>query len=426
MAFISETLQMRRLTESGVNIKTTYIVDGTLRYRSTDGTCQDDVHSGIRCRKEYFRQGKLLHTEKIFDSRMEYTYVSGMDEEAQHTCENCGFTGKVKEFVNGCPCCDAASNIDYADKELGSKHHYDLVLQSPVYRIITGVVDYIVSFLLCSLWIINTSRTFNGYDVGKIFIYSTILAMILYYFFYLCDAYAVLGPVRRYKEKQNRRQQEFWTATGIDKKRFYNNLNYEAGRRYYSRPDVIDYDIMDYTGLQEHVENGILCVDVELQVRLVYLRGGRITSAYQKDTFSLGHNDRVMTLDSGIHVIKYHKEEAEEGKNYADGKPDYADAFEDNLIFKWDSQIGKDNNSPYMQKVLTAPRKHLLVKKSDAETGFYYMGQFDIVESADSQKEDNNGKMKPIAKVTMKMHHPVREDLLRYLQSNISKENEAV
>lgn len=77
-------------------------------------------------------------------------------------------------------------------------------------------------------------------------------------------------------------------------------------------------------------------------------------------------------------------------------------------------------------KVLTAPRKHLLVKKSDAETGFYYMGQFDIVESADSQKEDNNGKMKPIAKVTMKMHHPVREDLLRYLQSNISKENEAV
>ena len=304
MAFISETLQMRRLTESGVNIKTTYIVDGTLKYRSTDGTCQDDVHSGIRCRKEYFRQGKLLHTEKIFDSRMEYTYVSGMDEEAQHTCENCGFTGKVKEFVNGCPCCDAASNIDYADKELGSKHHYDLVLQSPVYRIVTGVVDYIISFLLCSLWIINTSRTFNGYDVSKIFIYSTILAMILYYFFYLCDAYAVLGPVRRYKEKQNRRQQEFWTGTGIDKKRFYNNLNYEAGRRYYSRPNVIDYDIMDYTGLQEHVENGILCVDVELQVRLVYLRGGRITSAYQKDTFSLSHNDRVMTMDSGIHVIK--------------------------------------------------------------------------------------------------------------------------
>ena len=57
--------------------------------------------------------------------------------------------------------------------------------------------------------------------------------------------------------------------------------------------------------------------------------------------------------------ITYHKEEAEEGKNYADGKPDYADAFEDNLIFKWDSQIGKDNSSPYMQKVLTLSLIHI-------------------------------------------------------------------
>lgn len=124
--------------------------------------------------------------------------------------------------------------------------------------------------------------------------------------------------------------------------------------------------------------------------------------------------------------VTYHKEEAEEGKNYADGKPDYADAFEDNLIFKWDSQIGKDNDSPYMKKVLSAPRKHLLVKKSDAETNFYYMGQFDVIESVNSEKEDNKGKMKPIAKVKMKMHNPVREDLLRYLQSNISKENKTV
>lgn len=50
----------------------------------------------------------------------------------------------------------------------------------------------------------------------------------------------------------------------------------------------------------------------------------------------------------------------------------------------------------------------------------------DILKSVDSQKKDNSGKMKPIAKVTMKMHHPVCEDLLRYLQSNISKENKAV
>lgn len=113
--------------------------------------------------------------------------------------------------------------------------------------------------------------------------------------------------------------------------------------------------------------------------------------------------------------ITYHKEESRDEKNYVDGKPDYADAFEDNMTFKWDSKIGMDKDSAYMIDVITAPRKHLLVKKSDAESNFYYMGQFDIVEAKNATKEDNKGRMQPITKVTIRMHHPVREDLLRYL-----------
>lgn len=117
--------------------------------------------------------------------------------------------------------------------------------------------------------------------------------------------------------------------------------------------------------------------------------------------------------------ITYHKEESRDEKNYVDGKPDYADAFEDNMTFKWDSKIGMDKDSAYMIDVITASRKHLLVKKSDAESNFYYMGQFDIVEAKNATKEDNKGRMQPITKVTMRMHHPVREDLLKYLQSDI-------
>ena len=118
--------------------------------------------------------------------------------------------------------------------------------------------------------------------------------------------------------------------------------------------------------------------------------------------------------------ITYHKEESQDEKNYVDGKPDYADAFEDDLIFKWDSQIGKGLDSSYMKDVLETERKHLFVKKSDAETSFYYMGQFDVLEARNAKKEDNRGRMQPITKVTMKMHHAVREDLLRYLQSHIT------
>lgn len=132
-------------------------------------------------------------------------------------------------------------------------------------------------------------------------------------------------------------------------------------------------------------------------------------------------------IDDDVFIfVTYHKEQADDDKNYVDGKPDYADVFDDNMIFRWDSQIGKGVNSSYMQDVITAKRKHLLVKKSDAESNFYYMGQFEIVHVEEAQKENNKGKKEAISKVQVKMHHPVRDDLLRYLQSGITIEENAV
>ena len=138
-----------------------------------------------------------------------------------------------------------------------------------------------------------------------------------------------------------------------------------------------------------------------------------------KDLSSIMYGMKRIGTDVFI-FITYHKEESQDEKNYVDGKPDYADAFEDDLIFKWDSQIGKGLDSSYMKDVLETERKHLFVKKSDAETSFYYMGQFDVLEARNAKKEDNRGRMQPITKVTIKMHHAVREDLLRYLQSHIT------
>lgn len=123
--------------------------------------------------------------------------------------------------------------------------------------------------------------------------------------------------------------------------------------------------------------------------------------------------------------VTYHKDDnVDEGKEYIDGKPDYADYFEDNMIFRWDSQIGRGVDSSYMQEVLTAKRKHLMVKKSDAETSFYYMGEFDVVDMKAAKKKDNAGKERDIAKLQVRMHRAVREDLLRYLQSGLKNDNE--
>ena len=130
--------------------------------------------------------------------------------------------------------------------------------------------------------------------------------------------------------------------------------------------------------------------------------------------------------DDTFIFVTYHKEESTDDKNYIDGKPDYADAVEDNMIFLWDSQMGRGTESSYVEDVVQAKRKHLFVKKSDAETGFYYMGQFDVMDVKAAKKKDNTGKMRDIAKLRMKMHHAVREDLLRYLQSNIPTMEEKV
>ena len=128
-------------------------------------------------------------------------------------------------------------------------------------------------------------------------------------------------------------------------------------------------------------------------------------------------------IDDDVFIfVTYHKQEADsDDKQYVDGKPDYADAFVNNSIFHWDSQIGKDPESSYMLDVMKAPRKHLFIKKSDAETSFYYMGKFNIVDVKGDKKMDNSGLLKDITKVVMQMQHPVREDLLTYLESNVSE-----
>lgn len=123
--------------------------------------------------------------------------------------------------------------------------------------------------------------------------------------------------------------------------------------------------------------------------------------------------------------VTYHKVGADsDDLQYVEGKPDYADAFADNLIFHWDSQIGRGPDSGYMKEVLDAKRKHLFVKKSDAEKSFYYMGTFDVLDYQGATKIDNSGRQKDITKVTMRMHRAVREDLLRYLESNLEQEEE--
>lgn len=307
MPLISDNYQIKKLNKYKINIKTKYIVGNDLLERNTDNTKNDDIKNGIRCKKEYYLNNNLTHTEDLFDSRIEYTFISKDVENKDYTCPNCGMHSKLKDFIDGCPYCQTYYNIDYTNKDLGSKYHYDQVLRSNTYRVITGIVDIIISLILSYIFIKTTSRTFNGFDISKIFIYGLILSLILYYFFYILDAYIVLSPIRNYKEKENQKQEEFWESTKIDKKKFYNNLNYELRKYYYSKDNIIDYDIIDYLSFNNFTKNNQEYIKITAEVRVVYYKNNKITSRIIKDTYLLKHHtDNIQSLKEGENIIKCH------------------------------------------------------------------------------------------------------------------------
>ncbi len=305
MSFISDNDQNQKLKQYHINIKTKYIVGNKILERNTDNSFNDDIKGGIICEKDYYINNILSHTEKHFDSRIEYTFISSYMESQEYTCPNCGMTSNLKNFTDGCPYCKTYYNIDYTDKDLGSKYHYDHILKSNSYRIVTAIVDIVVSLLISFTFIKLTSRTFNSYDIAKIFIYGIILALMLYYFFYILDAYVVLGPIKRYKERQNQNQINFWRQTNINKKAFFNNLNYEVRKYYYSKPRIIDYDVLDYLSFKNYAIDGKLYVEVVAYVRIVYFDNKKITTKTIEDRYLMKRNEcGILQLKDGVNIIK--------------------------------------------------------------------------------------------------------------------------
>lgn len=304
MAFISDKFHKEKLDKLNINIKTKYIVNDKILERNTDDSKNDDIKNGIICSKEYFINKELKHKETNFDSRIEYTFISKIEENKKYTCPNCGVTLKLSDFKDGCPYCRTNYNIDYTEKELGSKHHYDQILRNSKYRLITGIIDLLVSIILCFIFVKTTSRTFNSYDILKVFIYGSILSIILYYIFYIMDAYIVLYPIKKYKYKQNKKQIEFWNRTKIDKCKFFNNLNYEINKYYSNEENIIDYDIIDYLSFDDFGKDNNLYVKVTLEMRLIIYKNNKIYSKYKKETFILKkEKTKILELKDGANII---------------------------------------------------------------------------------------------------------------------------
>lgn len=304
---VTEQSQEKRLKEYGINIKTKYQVNDSIKERNTDHSLEDNIREGIILEKDYYRSGILLGKETVFDSRILYTYeFQGNDT---IVCQNCGMQGKVSEFQNGCPYCHSHYNLDFNHKELGNKYYYDLTVKDKSYLIKTFFIDFVFSFVVVFLYILKTSRTFYFFDVLKIVGGTILVSFLFFYVFYYLDAMILLPSIRRKKEKINEKQKEFFermAKMNITKSSFYNNLHYDIRNLYYSSkyPDVIDYDIIDYNEYQDEVVDGTLFVTVNLDIRIVRFREGKITSKMENKTYRLKRVKKDKELEGVVNLIQ--------------------------------------------------------------------------------------------------------------------------
>ena len=178
---VSDNIQLKRLKEYGINIKTYYFDNGLKKQRNTDNSLNQDIEQGIVIEKNYYKDGKFLKKETNFDSRIFNTYKFNGKE--KYKCKNCGMEAKIEDFSEGCPYCNTNYNIDYDEKKVSSKNYYDYIIKDKRYIIKTYIIDFIVCFLLTFIYIFSSGRTFYFFDILKIIVLTILLSFILFYLF---------------------------------------------------------------------------------------------------------------------------------------------------------------------------------------------------------------------------------------------------
>jgi len=298
---LSDRYHSKRLQEFGMRAVTTYFAEGKTLCTDTQASDNPDIVNAIRIEKDYLRGDNSMLKLHKYDPRIKYTFAGATH--ASH-CQNCG--AEISSDSGCCPYCGSAFSMDYDSKDLGSKYHTDLVMNSNTYKYITLAVAAVIGFIISYIYIKTTGRTFYTWDMVKVGVGTVLLGAAMYYVFYYLDSLFVLLPVRLYKERINREQTEFWESNGndINKTTFFTNLNYELQKYYFERPEnraMVDYDLVDYTHIKLS-DTDTIAIDVLL--REVYMDGGKLKSRQTKKHLTLRRARREYSLENGATSLK--------------------------------------------------------------------------------------------------------------------------
>ena len=312
MSYISERKHEKKLNEKGINIRTFYSDGNKLYQKNTDNSLNENLAKGVRVEKDYYVNNKLLKKTFGFDPRIEYTFINSAQIGEDFDCPNCRMITKVSESIESCPFCGSHFNLDYKNKDMGSKYHYDRILHSKKYILVTFIIDMVASFLLSYLYFIKTSRTYNIYDIMKTVGLGLAVALILFFVFYLIDGLVVLLPIKIKKDKINNNDKKVWKD--LDEKKisyntFYNNLNYELGKYYFDNTSsIIDYDIIDYYDFKLAEDASNLYLSFTMLLREVTYENNKLTVKTKERNVVVKKNNKPVTIidDGEVHTINCH------------------------------------------------------------------------------------------------------------------------
>ncbi|MCQ2252574.1 MAG: hypothetical protein MJZ61_03890 [Bacteroidales bacterium] len=298
---VSDRFYIKRLNEFSINALTTYFSNGNKIVTDSSADRNPNVSEAIKLEKDYIRGGKSLLKLHKYDPRIKYTF---MDATTASKCPNCG--ADVDPHSHCCPYCGSTYNMDYATKDLGTKYHTDLVMNSNTYKYITLLVDVIFSFIISYIYIKTTGRTFYAWDFGKVLVGTALLSLIFYYFFYYLDSVMVLLPIKIYKQRINDLQTKFWEDNGdkINKQTFFTNLNYELQKFYFERPEnraIVDFDFVDYTTIKLLDDKR---VSIDLLLREIYYTDSKLKVRQVSKTVVMERAEREYHLEVGKVYLK--------------------------------------------------------------------------------------------------------------------------
>lgn len=282
MNTITDKKHIDRLNEKGIVIEDVFVKKGREMVRISDGSRLDQVYNASRKLKKYYYNGKCIYKEKNFDKNSNYTFAT-YNKNDLINCPNCGVSGPIKNFYEGCPYCDTSFNIDYGLKRYNFNSAKEL-FNSKMFKIIVIVLAILLPF------IINYIKT---YDLKTALLSILMFPISWFISYFLCCM--LYGPILFIKVILNTYQESKNIKNGkFERKKIINSLNYELNNFYYNDiryNDLIDYDIIEYYFIFDKEINNETYIDIKCKIRKYYFVNKKIKKKTKKEKIRLKYNN---------------------------------------------------------------------------------------------------------------------------------------